>query len=439
LLALIAKGDALYAMGDRETARATYCTAVAIDPKSAAAQLGLGRTLAQSDPGAAATAFLAVIAQEPDNVVALSDLGVAYDLQGRHAEAQTAYRRALVVAPETTDVRINLGLSLALSGSKDEAVRVLQEVAVTPGAAEDLRKELAGAFAMAGDESSARQILSEGFVRTAPKSPAYSVAGDVSLSVSHQAMANGSPQEPALGSPLTSVVVDHQPSDGVIPAHQPPVMTTSAAAPSVAHAQPDLLHVPATILTAPAIPVTRISQQAPPRIPHLAQLDASDVPSSVVDAAALPEFSQLGIPLAVTQKPDVVTTTTSPAEYSAVPTRMQIMPSTAAVAGARAPNRLISVARLAAGRQSGIPERAAYVQLASLYSAEDAQFEWRRLNRRMPDLLSGYVPTIAQADAHGQTFWCLRTFGFPSLAEATALCSRILGASGLRCWARAAS
>ena len=55
----------------------------------------------------------------------------------------------------------------------------------------------------------------------------------------------------------------------------------------------------------------------------------------------------------------------------------------------------------------------------------------------MPDLLSGREPTITRADAHGQTYWCLRTFGFESLAEAKTMCLRMLGASGLRCWARA--
>ena len=125
LRALIARGDALYAMGEREMARAAYRTAVATDPTAVAAQLGLGRTLVQLDPGAAEAAFLAAIAKEPNNIAALSNLGIARDLQGHHADAQDAYRQALVVAPEATDVKVNLGLSLALSGNKDKAVGVL--------------------------------------------------------------------------------------------------------------------------------------------------------------------------------------------------------------------------------------------------------------------------------------------------------------------------
>ena len=51
--ALIAKGDALYAMGQTEAASSAYRSAIALDPGAAAAQLGLGRTLVGSDPAGA--------------------------------------------------------------------------------------------------------------------------------------------------------------------------------------------------------------------------------------------------------------------------------------------------------------------------------------------------------------------------------------------------
>ena len=54
--ALVTKGDTLYSMGLREEARTAYRQAVNLDPTLAAAQLGLGRTLVQSDPAAAETA-----------------------------------------------------------------------------------------------------------------------------------------------------------------------------------------------------------------------------------------------------------------------------------------------------------------------------------------------------------------------------------------------
>jgi Flp pilus assembly protein TadD len=258
-LALIAKGDALYAMGEREMARAAYHAAAVVDPTAVAAQLGLGRTLIRSDPGAAQAAFLAAIAKEPDNIAALSDLGVARDLQGHHAEAQDAYRQALLVASEIDDVKVNLGLSLALSGRKDEAIRVLLDVVANPGAAQDRRKELAGALALAGDQAEARQVLGGAYAQPQPNSrPASGLADSAPLSASHQALVNGNLAGAALGLRATSIVA--------MPLHEPPVITTSAAAPPIAHTQPDLLQVPPTILTAPVVAVARVSQWAPPDV-----------------------------------------------------------------------------------------------------------------------------------------------------------------------------
>src|SRR5262249_41123105 len=80
--ALVTKGDTLYAMGLREEARTAYRQAVNLDPTLAVAQLGLGRTLVQSDPAAAETAFLAAVASRPDDSAALNDVGIARDLLG---------------------------------------------------------------------------------------------------------------------------------------------------------------------------------------------------------------------------------------------------------------------------------------------------------------------------------------------------------------------
>jgi Tfp pilus assembly protein PilF len=418
LRALIARGDALYAMGEREMARAAYRTAVAADPTAAAAQLGLGRTLVQLDPGAAEAAFLSVIAKEPNNIAALSNLGIARDLQGHHADAQDAYRQALVVAPEAADVKVNLGLSLALSGSNDKAVRVLQEAATDPSAIQDRRKELAGAFTLAGDEADARRTLSGAFAQQEPNSrPGYSLAGDAPVSASHQALANGNLLAPALDLPPMPIVANGKPSDGDMLPHETRIMNTFAPTPAVARMQPDMLHV----LIAPVVAVARTSQWAPPDRARPA-------------APGAPDSSQVRIPSS--QGPNVSTTSDN---ASPAPTGKQVASSTPAVStGTGAPSQLALGVDLAERKQSGMPEGAAFAQLASFHSAQTAWYEWQRLNKRMPGLLSGQGPVITRSDVLGQTFWRLRTFGFASLAEARAMCSRILDA-GQRCWARAAS
>jgi Flp pilus assembly protein TadD len=149
--AIVAKGNALYAMKVPDQARDAYRTAVILDVNSVAAQIGLGRTLVRSDPHSAETHFLAALATQPDSVVALNNLGIARDLQGHHAEAQQAYRQALALAPEMADVKTNLGLSLALAGHGNQAVQVLQPIGTAPDATALKRADLAVAVAQAAN------------------------------------------------------------------------------------------------------------------------------------------------------------------------------------------------------------------------------------------------------------------------------------------------
>jgi hypothetical protein len=144
---MVARADALYALGAPADARAAYRQAVAADPSDAAAELGLGRTLVRTDPHAAEAAFRAALVRQPDNVLALNDLGIACDMQGHHAAAQTAYRHALAVAPDSADVQTNLGLSLVLSGDGAKAVGMLRPLATAPEATSLQRADLAMAVA----------------------------------------------------------------------------------------------------------------------------------------------------------------------------------------------------------------------------------------------------------------------------------------------------
>jgi len=130
--ALVAKGDALYALGAMEQAAAAYRKAIAADGNDVGAHIGLGRTLVRSDPAAAELQFNAAAARQPDNVIALNDLGIARDLQGRHAEAQTAYRQALAVTPDMEDVKSNLNLSLSLSGRAPQTSASLEDTKPKP-------------------------------------------------------------------------------------------------------------------------------------------------------------------------------------------------------------------------------------------------------------------------------------------------------------------
>jgi Flp pilus assembly protein TadD len=160
--ALTAKGDALYAMGQTEAATTAYRSAIALDPGAAAAQLGLGRTLVKSDPAGAESAFLAALRANATNVIALNNLGVARDLEGRNTEAQVAYHLALELSPNSSDVKINLGRSLAAAGRDADAVAVLRQVAADPQAARQWQNQLVAALTLAGDGAWAQQVLGKG-------------------------------------------------------------------------------------------------------------------------------------------------------------------------------------------------------------------------------------------------------------------------------------
>ncbi len=67
----------------------------------------------------------------------------------------------------------------------------------------------------------------------------------------------------------------------------------------------------------------------------------------------------------------------------------------------------------------------AAVQLAALGSEQSALVEWQRLTHRMPDLLGGRAPSVQKTEAHGRTFYRLRTGGFSDIAEATQFCQEI--------------
>ncbi len=68
------------------------------------------RALAAADYAAAERGFQAVLRQEPNNVAALSNLGVIYSRTSRADEAISVYRRALKLSPDDKAILLNLGL-----------------------------------------------------------------------------------------------------------------------------------------------------------------------------------------------------------------------------------------------------------------------------------------------------------------------------------------
>jgi Flp pilus assembly protein TadD len=157
--ALLIKGDAATQLGQNNDAEAAFLQVLTLEPKSVHGKIGLGRLRLGTDAAAAATLFEDVLRQEPANLNALNNLGIARDLLGQHQEAQTFYRRARSVDPSNIAARVNLALSLAMTGNAAEALQLIEPLANDPSASSKLRHDYAAVLAMGGRERDAEAVL----------------------------------------------------------------------------------------------------------------------------------------------------------------------------------------------------------------------------------------------------------------------------------------
>ena len=152
-------GQAYLSFGANEEAAAQFRDVLAKREGNLVARRGLASALiGMGQPTLAEEQIALVLQADSSDYRALNVLGVALDMQGRHAEAQANYRRALELAPEYLPTRSNFGLSLAITGSSQEAIALLAPVATARGSDARIRQNLAFAYAMAGDFENALHI-----------------------------------------------------------------------------------------------------------------------------------------------------------------------------------------------------------------------------------------------------------------------------------------
>ncbi len=192
--ALVHEGDAYYALGRCPASEAAYQLALTQDPKSTAAETGLGRCLLKTDPAAAEAALMQAVQDDPGNADALNDLGIARDLQGNFAGAVDPYRRALLANPGDVPAEVNLGLSLALSGNGPAALQYLGPLATGPGATAKTREDYAAGLVAIGRIAEAKRVLS---VDLAPDQADAAIAGFSAVIANAQAPLPASPAQQA--------------------------------------------------------------------------------------------------------------------------------------------------------------------------------------------------------------------------------------------------
>lgn len=179
-----------------------------------------------------------------------------------------------------------------------------------------------------------------------------------------------------------------------------------------------------------------------PEKPDLAALKRDEhtappppAPATPTTASAAPAAPLAPPPAATPQPPTAAPATPAPAVANAlpippiptVPPPAAPTPQAARVATAAAPASApaASTASLAAVVGGG-PQ----VQLAALASEAGARAEWSMLVARMPTLLGGRTPVVTKAVVNGQTWFRLRTGGFPSLTAAQDFCAQIRAQGG---------
>jgi Flp pilus assembly protein TadD len=152
-------GQAYLTMGASDEAAAQFRDVLAKRESNLVARRGLASALiGMGQPTLAEQQIALILQSDSTDYRALNVLGVALDMQGRHAEAQANYRRAIELAPDYLPTRSNFGLSLAITGPPQEAIAQLAPIAMARGSDARIRQNLAFAYAMVGDYENALQI-----------------------------------------------------------------------------------------------------------------------------------------------------------------------------------------------------------------------------------------------------------------------------------------
>jgi len=390
--ALIHEGDAYYALARCPAAEAAYQLALQGDPKSTAAETGMGRCLIKTDPKAAEAALLLAIQDDPGNADALNDLGIARDLQGNFAGAVGPYKQALLAQPGMTAAEVNLGLSLALSGNGPEALQYLGPLATGQGATPKIREDYAAALTAAGREDEARHVLS------------------IDLTPDQI--------QPVLDS-FNAIIAAAQ-----APLAPPPPAAVSAL---VAPTAPQVRTATVAAAPLPGDP-PMLTPAAPPAVPDIVAPPPDDTPANVDAAYTGPS----PIPGAVSSSTPAPSVSAEAAADDAAPAPSRAVQKIAVKQPAMAdpaPAATAAAATLAADPAPAPASAAGYqVQLGALNSAPAATDAWNSIAGRMPALFAGRNPEIESATVNGRTFYRLRTGSFPSRGDAEKFCGEVTSA-----------
>ena len=308
-----------------------------------------------------------------------NELGVAYEMTSRFADARDQYRAGLELAPGDLTLRTNFGRSIALTGDYDRAIAVLRAVVAEPSAGESHREALALVYAFAGDPDSAAEVSRVDVPRSEVNSRLsyYRLLREVARSGDQESVAE------VLGRTA---------------------LRTISAAPPSATAGTDSLRDPGYY----AARDMADNAPFPSRSTSAAAMDET-VPSN---AAMGTRETASPVKLYRSDEPNGMAAS-KPSKRKASRKRMK--------PGARRASAKM-------GSRAGSNKNVAYqVQLAAFRTRQRAELGWRILNRSAPNLLDGLEHFVRDPnpDFEWDRLYRLRTLAYASPGPAETLCAQL--------------
>ena len=256
-LALIGAGKAALELGDTHAAVGFFGRADEVFPSSPLPQAGMGAAAVSDGDAYGAMRYFDRATQLGATPMMIgADRGLAYDLMGRHSDAQADYRAALA-GRDADEARRRLALSLAITGNKAGALETLAPL-VTRGDRGAYRGR-ALVLALSGDLEGARRSL------------------DSMMPGSSVQMAPFFAKLPSLRSDQKAAAVNL----GIFP---------NTGQPSYAYVAPPRVTVPQS--TPPQQGVVPMSGDRLATIDELLRPNASATPSRPVQVASIPSRAQ---------------------------------------------------------------------------------------------------------------------------------------------------
>jgi tetratricopeptide (TPR) repeat protein/predicted Ser/Thr protein kinase len=121
-----ALGVALAQQGNPGGAATEFCKALDLDPGSAAALIGLAKTVAPKAPAQAAALYQRAVDRAPQDWIPLAEFAIFHHRAGHFDQAAAIFVRARELVPDNVSVRRNLAAEYALLDRPDDAAAELQ-------------------------------------------------------------------------------------------------------------------------------------------------------------------------------------------------------------------------------------------------------------------------------------------------------------------------